>query len=103
MSQKLREELLPRLRSSYVRRDREGRSRMISDLCEQFGYSRKHATKMLGAPAGWGGDPAVRKGRPTVPSKAAFVLLVAEKRPEYEWKVRNQIRRARAFGSGRGN
>jgi hypothetical protein len=66
MSQKLREELLPRLRSSYVRRDREGRGRMICDLCEQFGYSRKHATKMLGAQAGWGGDPAVRKGRPPV-------------------------------------
>ena len=64
MSQKIREEMLPRLRSSYVRRDREGRGRMISDVCEQFGYSRKHATKMLGAKAGWGGDPAVRKGRP---------------------------------------
>ena len=66
MSQKIREEMLPRLRSSYVRRDREGRGRMISDVCEQFGYSRKHATKMLGAKAGWGGDPAVRKGRPAL-------------------------------------
>ncbi|WP_206171136.1 hypothetical protein, partial [Phragmitibacter flavus] len=30
----------------------------------QFGYSRKHAIKLLGAKAGWGGDPAKAKGRP---------------------------------------
>jgi hypothetical protein len=39
---------------------------MITELCEQFGYSRKHAIKLLGAKAGWGGDPEVRKGRPAV-------------------------------------
>ena len=38
----------------------------VDELCEQFGYSRKHAIKLLGAKAGWGGDPAVRKGRPPV-------------------------------------
>jgi hypothetical protein len=37
---------------------------MIEEVCEQWGYSRKHAIKLLGAKAGWGGDPAVRKGRP---------------------------------------
>jgi len=66
MSQKVREEMLPRLRQRYVVRGREGRSRMIDELCEQFGYSRKHAIKLLNARAGWGGDPAVRKGRPVV-------------------------------------
>jgi hypothetical protein len=30
---------------------------MIDELCEQFGYSRKHAFKLLHARAGWGGDP----------------------------------------------
>src|SRR4249920_951137 len=64
MSQKVREEMLPRLRQRYAGRGREGRSRMIQELCEQFAYSRKHAIKLLGAKAGWGGDPAVRKGRP---------------------------------------
>ncbi len=64
MSQKIREEMLPRLRQRYASRGLEGRSRMITELCEQFGYSRKHAIKLLGAKAGWGGDPAVRKGRP---------------------------------------
>jgi len=64
MSQKIREEMLPRLRQRYANRGMEGRSRMITELCEQFGYSRKHAIKLLGAQAGWGGDPLVRKGRP---------------------------------------
>lgn len=64
MSRKLSEEVLPRLRQRYAGRGREGRSRLIDEVCEQWGYSRKHAIKLLGAKAGWGGDPAKRKGRP---------------------------------------
>ena len=64
MSQKIREEMLPRLRQRYANRGREGRSRILEEVCEQWGYSRKHAIKLLGAKAGWGGDPGVRKGRP---------------------------------------
>lgn len=64
MSQKIREELLPRLRQRYANRGREGRSRILEEVCEQWGYSRKHAIKLLGAKVGWGGDPEVRKGRP---------------------------------------
>ena len=64
MSQKVRKEMLPRPRQRYAGRGRQGRSRMIDELCEQFGYSRKHAIKLLNARAGWGCDPAVRKGRP---------------------------------------
>lgn len=64
MSQKVREELLPRLRQRYMSRGREGRSRLLDEVVEQFGYSRKHAIKLLGAKVGWGGNPARRKGRP---------------------------------------
>ncbi len=64
MSQKVREAMLPRLRQRYVNRGRQGRTRMIDELCEQFGYSRKHAIKLLNARTGWGGDPTVGKGRP---------------------------------------
>lgn len=53
MSQKVREEMLPRLLQRYGNRGVEGRSRMITELCEQFGYSRKHAIKLLGAGVGW--------------------------------------------------
>lgn len=66
MSQKVREEMLPRLRQRYAQRGREGRSAMIDDLCEQFGYSRKHAIKLLGGKAGWGGEIGVRRGRPPI-------------------------------------
>ena len=43
MSRKIAEELLPRVRQRYVGRGREGRSLLIDELCEQWGYSRKHA------------------------------------------------------------
>ncbi len=52
------------MRQRYVMRNREGRSRMIDEVCEQWGYSRKHAIKLLGAKAGWGGDLVRPKGRP---------------------------------------
>ena len=76
MSQKVGEEMLPRLRQRYANRGVGGRSRMITELCEQFGYSRKHAIKLLGASAGWGGDPRVRKGRPPVYGPEVVKVLV---------------------------
>ena len=66
MSQKVREEMLPRMRQRYAGRGKEGRGALLDEVCEQFGYSRKHAIKLLGAKVGWGGDPVVRKGRPAV-------------------------------------
>ncbi|MEY2599552.1 MAG: hypothetical protein RLZZ142_1811 [Verrucomicrobiota bacterium] len=64
MGRKRAEELLPRLRQRYLGRGREGRSLLVDELFEQWGYGRKHAIKLLGAKTGWGGDPGVRKGRP---------------------------------------
>jgi hypothetical protein len=60
MSRKIAEELLPRMRQRYMGRGREGRSRLIDELCEQSNYSRKHAIKRLGDKTCWGSDPAVR-------------------------------------------
>lgn len=42
-----RNEQLERLRERYGRRRREGKSRMLDELCDQYGYSRKHAIKLL--------------------------------------------------------
>lgn len=78
MSQKVREEMLPRLRQRYGARGKEGRTKIIDELCEQFGYSRKHAIKLMGAKTGWGGDPSVRKGRPP---------LYGEQEAEVFWKM----------------
>jgi hypothetical protein len=64
MSRKIAKELLPRLRQRYTGCGREGRSRLIDELREEWGYSRKHAINLLGARTGWGGKPGVRKGRP---------------------------------------
>jgi hypothetical protein len=37
MSRKVAEEMLPRLRQRYMGRGREGRQRMIDEICEQWG------------------------------------------------------------------
>lgn len=47
---------------------------MIDELCEQFGYSRKHAFKLLNARTGWGDDPSVCKGRPEYGPEVVEVL-----------------------------
>lgn len=48
MSQELKDGLLPKLQARYLRRGREGRSRMLDELCEDHGYERKYAIKLLG-------------------------------------------------------
>ena len=42
-----REEQLCRWRSRYARRNKQGKARLLDELCEQYGYSRKHAIKLL--------------------------------------------------------
>jgi hypothetical protein len=48
MNQAIKEDLLPKLRERYARRQREGKSRMLDELCEDYGYERKYAIKLLG-------------------------------------------------------
>jgi len=43
-----REEHLERLRWRYQRRGKEGRSRLLDEFCEDYGYERKYASKLLG-------------------------------------------------------
>jgi hypothetical protein len=64
ISRKVAEGRLLRLRQQYMVKGPEGRKRMIDDVWEQWGYSRKHAIKLLGSQTRLGGGPAVRKGRP---------------------------------------
>lgn len=42
-----RNEQLERLRARYARRKKQGKGRMLDELCEQYGYDRKHAIKLL--------------------------------------------------------
>src|SRR5215831_11073207 len=48
MSQTLKSEMLPKLRERYLRRSREAKSRMLDELCQDYGYERKYAIKLLG-------------------------------------------------------
>jgi hypothetical protein len=48
MSQELKKEWLPKLQARYSRRNREGKSRMLDELCEDYEYDRKYAIKLLG-------------------------------------------------------
>jgi hypothetical protein len=47
MSKELKKDWLPKLQVRYSRRNREGKSRMLDDLCEDCEYERKYAIKLL--------------------------------------------------------
>jgi hypothetical protein len=47
MSKELKSDLLSKLQSRYARRNREAKSRMLDELCEDYGYERKYAIKLL--------------------------------------------------------
>jgi len=57
MSKELKREWVPKLQERYARRNRQGKSRMLDELCEDYEYERKYAIKLLS-----GGLP-VRPGR----------------------------------------
>jgi len=48
MSREIKNDLLPKLQARYSRRNREGKSRMLDELCQDYGYERKYAIKLLG-------------------------------------------------------
>jgi hypothetical protein len=48
MSKELKKDCLEKLMVRYARRNREGKSRMLDELCEDFNYERKYAIKLLG-------------------------------------------------------
>jgi hypothetical protein len=56
MSKELKSDWLPKLQTRYARRSREGKSRMLDELCEDYEYERKYAIKLLrgGLPAASG-------------------------------------------------
>jgi hypothetical protein len=48
MSKELKQELLGKLLVRYASRSREGKSRLLDELCEDYKYDRKYAIKLLG-------------------------------------------------------
>jgi hypothetical protein len=47
MSQEVKENWLPKVRTRYEKRGREGKTRLLDELCEDHGYERKYAIKLL--------------------------------------------------------
>ena len=47
MSSIIQKEMLPRMRWRYARRGKKGKTSLINELCEQWGYERKYAIKLL--------------------------------------------------------
>ncbi len=47
MSKELKKDWLPKLQGRYARRNREGKSRMLDELCDDYEYERKYAIKLL--------------------------------------------------------
>jgi hypothetical protein len=47
MSKELKKDWLPKLQARYLRRHREGKSRMLDELCDDYQYERKYAIKLL--------------------------------------------------------
>jgi len=54
MSKELKRDWLPKLQERYGHRNRQGKSRMLDELCEDYKYERKYAIKLLsgGLPVG---------------------------------------------------
>ncbi len=48
MSKELKKDCLAKLLARYASRNRDGKSRMPDELCEDFEYDRKYAIKLLG-------------------------------------------------------
>ena len=47
MSRTIKDDLLPKLRDRYARRQRAGKTRLLDELCEDYDYERKYAIKLL--------------------------------------------------------
>lgn len=76
MSKESQKELLESCRLRYPGRGREGRSRLIDEVCDTLGVTRKHAIKALNGRVSTGGG-AGRKGPPVRYGEAEEAVVIA--------------------------
>jgi hypothetical protein len=62
MSARSRKELLEQARARYGFRGREGRSRLLNEICALSGYERKYVIKVLGGRRPLAGERGLRRG-----------------------------------------
>jgi hypothetical protein len=60
---------LPKAQVRYARRNREGKSRMLDELCEDYHYERKYAMKLFS------GTLAAPNGRPRPGPERRYELI----------------------------
>jgi hypothetical protein len=81
MSKALKKDWLPKLQARYARRHREGKSRMLDELCEDYKYERKYAIKLLSgglAPAAGRARPGPERRYVEIESVVQYIWLKAE-------------------------
>ncbi len=81
MSKALKKDWLPKLQARYAHRNREGKSRMLDELCDDYGYERKYAIKLLSsslAPAAGKPYPGPEKRYDEIESVVRAIWLTAE-------------------------
>jgi hypothetical protein len=79
-----RKEQLVLLRGRYQRRGKEGKSRLLDEFCEHYGYDRKYAIKLLGLTIADGREKNSPPG--PEPKYAAVSEVVTE-----VWKAAEQL------------
>src|SRR6266545_261854 len=85
MQQKLdRKQQLEKFRDRYRQRGKEGKSRLLDEFCEHYGYERKYAIKLLGQAVGL---VLIKKSRPgPLPKYEAVSEVVTQ-----IWKAAEQL------------
>jgi len=81
MSKELKRDWLPKLQARYARRNREGKSRMLDELCEDYQYERKYAIKLLSgrlAPASGRVHPGPERRYEEIQPVVKYIWLAAE-------------------------
>ena len=81
MSKELKRDWLPKLQARYARRHREGKSRMLDELCEDYQYERKYAIKLLSgglAPPAGRAHPGPERRYGEIQPVVQYIWLQAE-------------------------
>jgi hypothetical protein len=75
MSSITKKEMLPKLRWRYAQRGKKGKTVLLNELCEQWGYGRKYAIKLLNGAFVKKRKNQKRRGRPARYGKEVLEVL----------------------------
>jgi len=76
MSSIIQKEMLPKMRWRYGKRGKKGKTVLINELCEQWGYERKHAIKLLNGTFFQKKKTKRKRGRPARYGKEVIEVLL---------------------------